>query len=174
MNLNDLTESERINDRMERLYGKHTVKNLSNYRIIFADERYTEKRQGTFNVYAGDIFLREETGIREVEKYPWLRGQWVVEGLVPNPHSEVYDGDSIYNPIWAFPENLPLSFEAIVKVMNAVFTHVKATKPRSEEELFHEEKAILAKRKLEMLDKLDNLPSTEGKPTFEKMVILGR
>lgn len=171
MNLNDLTEVEVINERMTRLYGLHTVKNLPNYRVVFADEKYTEKRSGTFSVHAGDIFLREETGIREVEKYPWCRNQWVVEGIIPNPHNDVYEGDYIYNIVWAFPENLPLNWLAVMRVMHAVFNHVKTFRPKNQQEISDEENLKLAARKAEARNLLEDIP--DKKHSFDKMVVLG-
>lgn len=91
-----------INERFASQYGRHTIKNLPNFRLVFADDQL-ETRAGTFNVYSGDIFLREEVGIREVKKYSYLdKNAWVVERLIANHHPDVFDGDYIYEPIYSF------------------------------------------------------------------------
>lgn len=170
--LNDLTEAKVINERMARLWGHHLIVNKPNYQIVFADEQLTEKRCGTFDLYAGDIFLREETGIREVEKYPWVRGQWIIESLVPNPHPDVYDGDYIYNIIWAFPENLPLNWNAILKLMNAIFLNLSQKKARrTEQDDYEIEKRRIKEAKIRMRHELENIP--EKGLNFDNIVILG-
>jgi hypothetical protein len=53
-----------INKRLVELYGK-SIDGRPNFRIVFSDTQY-EKRFGTFEVTCGDIFLREETCLKEV------------------------------------------------------------------------------------------------------------
>ena len=170
MNLNEITEARIINERMERFYGFHVANNVPNYRVIFASEALTERRSGEFDVYSGDIFLRQETGIREVEKYPWLRGQWVIEGLIPNPHKDVYDGDYIYNPLYAFPEGLPLRWEPILAFMNSLFSFMGSK--RTQKDVDAEESLRIAARKAELRNKLEDIKDPSD-VTFRDSVILG-
>lgn len=155
-------EAFQINERLKTIYGIHEEVNKARFRIVHSDDQY-EKRFGTFQVYSGNIWLREETGIRETEKYPWLSNQWVVERLQPNETEDVYEGDLVYEPLWAFDEKLPLNMEmvefVVKKSLNLLPQHVmdklvSAPRTRREAEYRHKEK--LAKESAMILNRLDN------------------
>lgn len=122
MNIQSLEQVRIINEKLENLYGRNTVVNLPNFRLSYCGDLY-EKRSGTFSVYSGDIFLREETGIREVKKYAYIDDDiWLIERLIPNPHQDVMAGSHSYECVYSFPkiDHVP-PLRAIIFFMNAFF-----------------------------------------------------
>jgi hypothetical protein len=155
MDISNLEQVVSINKTLERLYNRHPVKPLPNFRLVFAGEQF-EKRKGTFSVYSGDIFLREETGIREVKKYRYLDDDiWVIERLVANTHTDVMEGDYVYEPVYAFPkiDHVP-PVRAIIFFMNMMFL-VGGTQPKNEKEAIAQDnvkKSQETKKVREILD----------------------
>lgn len=155
MEISKLEEVRLINEKLEKLYGKHTVKNQANFRLAYCGEQF-ETRKGTFSVYSGDVFLREESGIREVKKYAYLDDDtWIIERLIPNLHTDVMDGDFVYEPVYAFPkiDHVP-PFRAINFFMN-MFLVVGGTTKKTEKDAIakDEERKIAETKKIrELLD----------------------
>lgn len=155
MEISKLEQVRLINEKLERLFGKHAIKNLPNFRLSYAGEQF-EKRQGTFSVYCGDIFLREESGIREVKKYAYLDDDtWLMERLVPNLHQDVMEGDYTYECFYAFKkiDHVP-PLRAVIFVMNMLLV-VGGTQPKTEKEAVardEERKQRESKKIREMLD----------------------
>lgn len=87
-----------INKRLQKLYP-------DTYRIVFSDNEF-ENRKGEFNVYFGTLFLRTETGIRNVKKYPYIKSRFIIEKFVPPPLSFIEElPDSIkgsWEPLYVF------------------------------------------------------------------------
>ena len=48
------------------------------FRVVFSDDQ-TENRFSTYADYHNNIFVREVKEVREVRKYPWLNGKWILE-----------------------------------------------------------------------------------------------
>lgn len=136
MNIAFLEDTRLINERLESLYGKHTVKNLPNFRLAFVGD-LTEKRQGTFTVTTeSGIYLREETGIREVSKYPYCPdNSWILERLVPNLNPDVMGGDYVYEPIYNFPENVFPIWRAVEFFMIQIFHKRNAPQTQKDADL---------------------------------------
>jgi hypothetical protein len=155
MNISQLEEVRSINEKLETLYGRHTVKNLPDFRLSYCADQY-ERRSGTFKVYSGDIFLREETGIREVKKYAYIDDDiWLVERLVPNTHQDVMDGDYVYECFYAFKKigHVP-PLRAVIFLMNSLLV-VGGLQPKTEAEAINrdnERKAHETKKIREILD----------------------
>lgn len=150
-----------INERLTNLYGRHEEINLPRFRAVFSDSQL-EKRFGTFQVYSGDIYLRDETGIREVPKYSWLENQVVVERLEPNVHKDVYESEFTYEPLYAFPTGLPPKYEYIEKVvkksLDILPTERAEKRVRSRKQIEDEHKEHLrleSARMLNMMDRTD-------------------
>ena len=153
-----VAEAIRINERLKQLYGKFVDTENPRYRVVFSDDEI-EKRHGTFNVTTeGGVFLREETGIREVPKYEWLQGQWVLERLLPNMHKEVYEGEYTYEPLYAFPPGLPIKWEAIHFVCQIAEGAIKneSELPKTEKQAWEEIERQKAKDSARILNMLDN------------------
>lgn len=150
-------ELQVINDRLETLYGRHEERNLPRFRAVFSDNQL-EKRFGTFQVYNGSIWLREDTCIKEVPKYSWLENQIVVERLEPNVHKEVYEGEFIYEILYAFPTGLPPKYEYIeivVKKSLEILPVRTAEIPRSRKQMEDEHKEHLRKESARFLNAMD-------------------
>jgi hypothetical protein len=91
-----------INKRLEQLYGK-SIDGRPNFRIVFSDTQY-EKRYGTFEVYVGPLFLREETCLKEVPKYSYISGKHVLEELRFGDFPDQPFVTSSYEPLWTFED----------------------------------------------------------------------
>lgn len=102
MDFNKVEEVSIINSHLERIHHRHPVKNLPNFRLVWANDQL-ETRNGTFTITTdAGIFLREESGIKQVKKYPFYEDLWVIERLIPNPHQDVIGEDYVYEPIYTF------------------------------------------------------------------------
>lgn len=69
-----------INKKLLRLHGRDVTHNLPKFRVV-RSETQIEKRHGNYNVFYGDIFIRNETGTRETIKYHYLKPCWILEKL---------------------------------------------------------------------------------------------
>lgn len=102
MELIHLEEVRIINERLLERYGRDVNCDKAKFRLVYTDDQ-VETRYGEFDVYTGNIFLRQEKGVREIEKYRgYPPGTWMVERLMPNHHRDVMDGDYVYEPIYNF------------------------------------------------------------------------
>lgn len=159
MNIQSLEQVRVINETMERLYGKHTIKDAPNFRLVYCGDQF-EKRKGEFSVYSGDIYLRTESGIREVKKYAYIDDDiWIIERLIPNHHQDVMEGSFVYEPVYAFPplDHVP-PLKAIIFFMNMFFiVGGTAQQPKTEEEALDRHN----KRKAEEVIKARELLDTE-------------
>lgn len=153
-------EARTINDKLLEMYGRHISADRANFRVSWSEDQF-EKRFGIFNVYYGDMFLREETGIRTVPKYEYLDCQWVVERLHPNYHKDVMEGDYVYEPLWAFPKNLPLKWEAIdycIKMaLQLIPIESDKRTPQTEKEAMYQDAERKQKEIKDARQELDNI-----------------
>ncbi len=121
-----MTTLESVNQRVTDKWGYHPITGLPNYKVILVTDKYpTEKRHGEFNIFlkGTDIFLKTETGVSEVLKYPGWEGFFVVEWLTYNQHHDVMSGATpsdprfIYEPVWRFYDQndkpQPLHYESV-------------------------------------------------------------
>src|SRR5689334_9913247 len=132
-----IVEAQQINERLETLYGLHTIKSLPNFRVIWGAAQYEKRRISERDVYTDSgIWLRKEYNvIDEVPKYPDWKECWILERLIPNCHTDVFDGDFIYEPLWVFNEGLELSYRAINLVMAHVLRKVEdPNKPKNQKD----------------------------------------
>lgn len=155
----ETVEKIEINDRLRNYFGLHPSGNSAHFRVVFSDDEI-EKRFGTRNLYADNaqqIFLREETGIFETKKYPQFEGSWILERYFPNIHTDVYDGDHTYEPIYVFPSGLPLKWEAIELVAKIAIGIIPTHSiPKTEKEAVDNHNVHMQKEKEKVLNMLDN------------------
>jgi hypothetical protein len=149
----ELVESiERLNYQLERNYGKFSE--LPVWRIVWSEDA-REQRKGTFT-YTDNSgnFLKEEEGIREVKKYPYIKERYVLERVLPVPEM---NRDQLvtplsYEPVFIFEnknrEYLPprwevchLVIEGIMKV-TAQRMGYTYKEPSSEEQLYEKSERI--------------------------------
>jgi len=96
---------ESINRQLVDLYGLESSINLPMFRVVFSDNQL-EKRLGTYEDYTkAGIYIRTVTEVREVPKYQWIVGRWVLERLVVIPEvnmPELPMTKLSYEPLWVF------------------------------------------------------------------------
>lgn len=84
-------ECEAINKLLIDKFGIDTVTGLPMWRLVYSDSQYNKER-GTFEDYTdGGIYLRTVTEVREVPKYPYLRGLYLLENLQGVPACNAND-----------------------------------------------------------------------------------
>jgi hypothetical protein len=93
-----------INRRLALNYG-FTLIGLPYFRLAFSDN-LTEKRFGVYAEFYGKIFIREIRGLREVPKYSFLKGRWVLERWIPPVYAHTPEvpatSEGSYEPIFVF------------------------------------------------------------------------
>jgi len=156
MDFNKISDVALINTRLEELYNKHIVKNQANFRLVWANDQI-EKRRGTFNVYYGDIFLRQESGIKEVPKYPWFQDEWVVERLIENYFPDIYEGDYVYEPVYSF--KIFPTWRAVEFMLDNLF-RPRNPQPKTQKEADYREEQRFEKEKQATRDVLDGVGGT--------------
>ena len=75
------------------------------YQVVWSDREH-EMRLGTFNEFAGKIFLRTVRCVKSVPKYSYIKSRWILEkfappGLTPNPELP-FAWQGTYEPIYVF------------------------------------------------------------------------
>lgn len=92
------------------------------WRLVWSD-LMTEKRQGEFNDFYGDIFIRSYRGIREVRKYNYIKERWILEKFSPgqNPDISGDDGGS-YEPFFVFESAKDDYLAPTLKVVEFIIT----------------------------------------------------
>ena len=76
-----MTEVEKINKELLKAHGLNPIgKPL--FQLVWS-EKATEMRQGVFNDYYNDIFIRQFVGVRETKKYSYIHERWILERWFP-------------------------------------------------------------------------------------------
>jgi len=113
-----------INKQLAKLYGYYD-KDHQWYRVVFSTKE-TEVRFGQYNIFYGDIFVRRETGVKEVPKYWWCGENWIVEKytIFPKIDNELMDNKR-YEPIWILWSMdgkytpLPLNWNVVKRIVHS-------------------------------------------------------
>lgn len=105
-----------LNDKL-KIFGV-SIDGRNIFRVAWAEDQL-EKRFGEFKtVVVGQEHLKLgiHTATKEVPKYEWLKGKYVLEKLVPNiiATDVKTDDQLVYEMYIDFPVNKPPWFEAIV------------------------------------------------------------
>jgi hypothetical protein len=97
-----------INERLRGVFGTF-LNGMPRYRLVWSSSQ-REKRYGTYDVCAGSIYLRTETGVMDVEKYPFYKDKWILEKCFGNDSKEIVDCQYTYEPVFVFRDknNNPL------------------------------------------------------------------
>jgi hypothetical protein len=126
MNTNEPIET--LNKRLADTYGL-IWDGRPAWRIVWTDDQL-EKRFGEFSDYSGDILIRTVREVREVPKYFWKKGYYVLERLfeVPEHHKGELLTNTSYEPIWFFEDKhgdpLPPKWEATQFIIKAIYDQV--------------------------------------------------
>lgn len=90
------------------------------YRLVWSDSCF-ENRYGTFREFAGDLFIREVTGVRLVPKYNYIRERYIFEKWAPGSmtqNSETPDAaNGDYIPVYVFESSNRKFLEPNKKVL---------------------------------------------------------
>ena len=92
---------ETINQYLEDNFGIDTDSFKSIFRVVFSDEQF-EKRSTKFTDTGIELL---EFEVRELPKYPWIDGCYVLERLVVVPDvnlKELAGLKKSYEPLWVF------------------------------------------------------------------------
>lgn len=117
-----------INDRLKTIFGIDTITGQPIWRIVFSEDQY-EKRFGTYDDYAGSIYLRTVTEVRLVPKYKqWIHEKYILERLVVVPEQnqeELPTARVSYEVIWVFEDKngnyLPPKWEAAKFIIDTIY-----------------------------------------------------
>jgi hypothetical protein len=120
----ELTETiSSLNQQLVDAFGLDTSTNQSIFRIVWSDDE-TEKRM--VSDIGGIHLLYPE--IREVKKYPYVKGMYILERLVLVPYyqrHELADVKLSYEPIWTFCDKagnyLPPTWPACKFVVDTLY-----------------------------------------------------
>lgn len=113
-------EADTINDLLEVRYGRDVVRDKPKFRIVWSTHQ-TEHRFGTYDVYAGHIYIRTETGLTEVPKYPHFPNCYVLEHFVFAPIREVPEtANGHYEIIYPFQTADGTSLQPLFRVCEIV------------------------------------------------------
>lgn len=113
------------------------------FRVVFSDNQ-VESRKGTYTDYAGDIFIRTVTEVREVPKYPNLKGKWILERWAPGELSYHPDlitmKNGVYICVYAFQDKDGNYLPPLLKVAEILIYHL--LNPRTRGEALAQDKII--------------------------------
>jgi hypothetical protein len=97
----DPKEIEYINKQLVDNYGVDTVTGRPMFRVVWADDQLEKRLVNTLDTGIELLFPE----VREVKKYPYMKGMYTLERLVLVPEVNERDLPTqklSYEPIWAF------------------------------------------------------------------------
>ena len=118
----DNEEAFKINQYLKGLEANYKGEPI--FRLVKADEQF-EFREGTYNEFKGELFVRTIYGVKKSPKYPpqfnnlWILEQWFEPEKV---HSDKVKDHNGYECIYAFHHNhnpLPLRLRVVELIMKA-------------------------------------------------------
>lgn len=164
------SEVNLINKKL-KIYGSNEYSNPI-FRVVFSDDQ-TEKRFGTYHDYHGKIYVRTVREIREVKKYPWIKGKWILERwasgeLAFHPSLE-NDKNGAYICVYTFQDINGNYLPPLYKVCEVIIQHL--LHPRDKSKALAEDKEIEDKQEKLEVDKIENelkIESDESKTKDKK------
>lgn len=148
-------------------YGK-TPNREPIWRLVWSDDQ-RELRTGRFNEFSGAIFLRTVHDTREVPKYPFIKGRWILEKWIPPnvaftpelPNSR----EGSYEPMYVFEDakhnKLPLRWDVCEICIQHANAPSKSKMLRESEDQAAAEKKRVAEQKYDE-DALEISPMTNA------------
>jgi hypothetical protein len=124
----ELTEEiKTINQSLRDNFGVDTITGQPMWRVVWAEDQL-EKVLADFTDYTTNgIFIRQVREVREVPKYYWIKGLYVLERLVLVPEvnqDELLGVKLSYECIWPFADKnggyLPPLYEACEYIIHSV------------------------------------------------------
>jgi hypothetical protein len=133
-----------INKRLENLYGKE-LDGRQKFRLVWSSSQL-EVRVGEFSVYSGGIFLRTETGAREVPKYGYAPERWILEKTEYHPVNPELLRSESYEPIWIFQDEEGNALDPVWRAVEmVVHAYLNPPPKRSEKDFIRTEQEKKAK-----------------------------
>lgn len=119
-----------LNQRLSDNYGKFED-GRPIWRLVFSDSQF-EKKFGRYTDYTTNgMFIKQVEEVREVKKYPYDIGKWILERLVPVPpynQMELVTQTTSYEPVWTFEDAnnnpLPPTWKAIELIIFSIHREV--------------------------------------------------
>ena len=113
-------EARAINATLDVRYGRDLIRNKPRYRIAWSTAQ-TEFRYGSHDIYYGHIYIRTETGLTEVPKYPQFPDCYVLEHFVFAPIAEIPETrEGHYEIIYPFQTQDGTALEPLFRVCEIV------------------------------------------------------
>ncbi len=145
-------------DHINKVIRVHGVNDYGDpiFRVVFSEDQ-TEKRNGTFNEYYGNIYLRTVNEIKEVSKYPWIHRKWILERWAPGElayHSDLVlenNKNGVYVCVYVFQDKDQNYLPPLLKVTEIVIKSL----------LNHKSKSEMAERDEKMLKKEEEVEINE-------------
>lgn len=145
-----------INDEL-KIYGSNIYGDPL-FRVVFSDDQ-TERREGIYTDYHGDIYLRTVREIREVRKYPWIKEKWILERwadgkLAYHPSLIIEDSkDGVYVCVYVFQDKYRNYLPPLLKVCQIVISNL--LHPRNLSQALSQDKEIEAKEEEREIDAIE-------------------
>lgn len=127
-----LESVEVINKRLEEHWGLFESTYVK-YRVVFSDNEVESRTGEWVDTDASGNFIRRVFETRQVKKYPWIQGKYVLEQLtvVPEGHRNELTEKLSYEPLWVFEDKngnaLPPKWEAIEIIVDTVLKQIHGT-----------------------------------------------
>lgn len=137
--------------------------NVALFRIVWP-EGLIEKRFGVFEKHCNGIFMGEETGVREVRKYSWVKERWILEVYKASNilSSDIIKSGDGYEPIWIFRDKegnyQPLWWPAIEKLCKDWIANFIHPERKNEVIVTNEEEARINNEAAKIEESLDLSP----------------
>lgn len=142
-------------NKVIRNYGLN-IYNDPIFRVVFSDDQI-EKRRGTFNEYHRNLFIRTVYGIKEVQKYPWIRGKWILErwasGELAHHNSLETDRNGVYVCVYIFQDVNCNYLPPLLKVAEIIIDNL--LHPRNKDEAINQDLEIEINKEEEEIDKIE-------------------
>lgn len=103
---------------------EHNFKGEPIFRVVEADKEF-ERREGTYNEFKGDLFVRTVYGVKVTPKYPQLKNLWILEQWFDanRVHTESVQHHNGYECIYAFRDKnfnpLPIRLDVVKLIIYA-------------------------------------------------------
>ena len=143
-----------INEEL-KIYGSNMYGDPT-FRVVFSDDQ-TERREGIYNDYYGNIYLRTVREVRTVKKYPWIKGKWILErwasGEIAYHPSLETNKDGVYVCVYIFQDVNRNYLPPLLKVCTIIISNL--LHPRNLSQALNQDKEIEEKEDEKEIDAIE-------------------
>jgi len=122
-----------INRRL-RIHGSNEYGD-PNFRVVFSDDQL-ESRKGIFNDFYGELFLRQEIGVRQVHTYPNIKSKWILErwasGELAHHEDLVTMKNGVYICVYVFQDANKNYLPPLQKVCDIIVKQLLHPRPKAQ------------------------------------------